>query len=59
MEYRVDHSQLACSYHAGIVAGLALITRNLEQSWTIKVPVNILHSTISSFFVTDVHVIMV
>lgn len=39
----MDHSQLASSYHAGMVAGLALITHNLDQSLSTKEPVNILH----------------
>lgn len=41
-EYRVDHSQLASSYHAGMVAGLALITHNLDQSLSTKKPVRVM-----------------
>ncbi|KAG0631758.1 hypothetical protein M758_1G277400 [Ceratodon purpureus] len=41
-EYRVDHSQLASSYHAGMVAGLALISHNLDQSFSTKEPVRVM-----------------
>ncbi|XP_024382645.1 uncharacterized protein [Physcomitrium patens] len=41
-ELRVDHSQLGNSYHAGMIAGVALITQGLEQSLSVKDPVRVM-----------------
>lgn len=37
----MDHSQLGNSYHAGMIAGVALITQGLEQSLSVKDPVSV------------------
>lgn len=35
-EYTLDHSQLASSYHTGMIAGLSLIAQNLKQCMSRK-----------------------
>lgn len=35
----MDHSQLASNYHAGMIAGLTLISDNLEQWVSTEEPV--------------------